>query len=88
MSRIPLTNKIHSTHLAPHDHALQHTLGDVSEGEDAVGRGMLSVIVVHKEGDKMSSPPFFLLAKKLGRDIFDRLRCWSGELTRVYANSK
>lgn len=88
MSYTELTTKIHSIHFAPDDHALHHMLGEVSEEEDVVGRGMLSVIVVHKEGDKMPGPGFFLLAKKLGRDTSNRVRCWSGELTRVYANSK
>ena len=88
MSYTELTTKIHAIHFAPDDHSLHYMLGELSEGEDAVGRGMLSVIVVHKEGDKMPGPGFFLLAKKLGRDTSDHVRCWSDELTRVYANSK
>jgi hypothetical protein len=88
MSYTELTTKIHSIHFAPDDHSLHHMLGEISEEEDAAGRGMLSVIVVHKEGDKMPGPGFFLLAKKLGRDTSDRVRCWSDELTKVYANSK
>jgi hypothetical protein len=88
MSYTELTTKIHSIHFAPDDHALHYMLGEVSEEEDAAGRGMLSVIVVHKEGDKMPGPGFFLLAKKLGRNVSDRARCWSDELTKVYANSK
>jgi hypothetical protein len=31
--------------------ALAHMVGQISEEEDAAGRGMLSVIVVHKVGD-------------------------------------
>ena len=57
-------------------------LGQISEEEDAAGRGMLSVLVVHKDGDKMPGPGFFTLAKKLGRDISDRDKCWSDELTK------
>lgn len=60
----------------------------VSEEKDAVRGGMLSLIVVHKEGDKMPGPGFFVLAKKLGRDTSDRERCWSDELTKVHANSR
>ena len=36
------------------------------------GRGMLSVIVVHKVGDMQPGPGFFQLAKKLGRDTSDK----------------
>ena len=88
MSYSELTTKIHAINFAPDDHALHHMLGEISEEEDAGGRGMLSVIVVHKEGDKMPGPGFFVLAKKLGRDTSDHVRCWSDELTKVYANSK
>jgi hypothetical protein len=83
-----LTTKIPSIHFAADDHGLHHMLGEVSEEEDAAGRGMLSVIVVHKEGDQMPGPGFFVLAKKLGRDTSDRVRCWADELTKVYACSK
>jgi len=38
-----------------------------------VGRGMLSVIVVHKEGDMQPGPGFFELAGELGRDTSDIL---------------
>jgi len=39
-------------------------LGEISQEEDAAGRGMLSVIVVHKVGDMQPGPGFFQLAKK------------------------
>jgi hypothetical protein len=39
MSYIELTTKIHSINFAPGDHALHHMLGEVSEEEEAVGRG-------------------------------------------------
>ena len=37
----------------------------------AAGRGMLSVIVVHKQGDMQPGPGFFELAQRLGRDTSD-----------------
>jgi hypothetical protein len=87
ISYTELTGNVHAIHFSPEDHALHHMLGQVSEEEDAAGRGMLSVIVIHKEGDMMPGPGFFVLAKRLGRDKTDRVRCWSEETTKVYANS-
>jgi len=46
---------------------------------------MLSVIVVHKFGDMQPGPGFFELAKKLGRDTSDILKCWVDELKKVHA---
>src|SRR5712691_5991374 len=68
MSYTELTGKVHAIHFSPDDNALHYMLGQVSEEEDEAGRGMLSVIVVHKEGDRMPGPGFFVLAKKLGRN--------------------
>ncbi len=83
-----LTGKVHTIHFSPEDNDFHHMLDDISREEDAAGRGMLSVIVVHKEGDKRPGPGFFKLAKKLGRDTSDREQCWVEEFNRVYANSK
>ena len=60
-------------------------LGEISTEEDAAGRGMLSVIVVHKVGDMQPGPGFFELAKQLGRDTSDIVKCWVEELKRVHA---
>jgi hypothetical protein len=83
-----LTGKVHTIHFSPEDNAFHHMLDDLSREEDAAGRGMLSVIVVHKAGDMMPGPGFFKLAKKLGRDTSDREQCWSDELKKVYGSSK
>jgi hypothetical protein len=45
---------------------------------------MLSVIVVHKAGDMQPCPGFFELAKELGRDTSDVLKCWVEELKKVH----
>jgi hypothetical protein len=58
-------------------------LGEISTESDAQGRGMLTVLVVHGDGDMRPGPGFFQLAKKLGRDVADRDRCWSDELSDV-----
>ncbi|HTE52172.1 MAG TPA: hypothetical protein VK698_15065 [Kofleriaceae bacterium] len=73
------------------DIAYGRMLGEVSEMEDAQGRGMLSAIVVHKVGDQEPGHGFFDLAAQLGRDIRDRLRCWTDEVKLahdVWANRK
>lgn len=79
-----LVGRIETIRMEPDSYALAHMLGEVSEEEDAAGRGMLSVIVVHKVGDMQPGPGFFQLAKKLGRDTSDIPTCWIEELKRVH----
>jgi hypothetical protein len=71
--------------LEGHDQRFFHLLGEISEEEDAAGRGMLSVIVVHKAGDMQPGPGFFELAKQLGRNTSDIVACWVAELHKVHA---
>jgi molybdopterin synthase catalytic subunit len=80
-----LASKLTSVHLEAHDQRLFHLLGDISTEEDGAGRGMLSVIVVHKHGDMQPGPGFFDLAKRLGRNTSDILKCWVEELKKVHA---
>lgn len=80
-----LVKEIRAISLDPHDQRLFHLLGEISSEEDADGRGMLSVIVVHKFGDMQPGPGFFELAKQLGRDTSDILKCWVDELKKVHA---
>jgi molybdopterin synthase catalytic subunit len=80
-----LVEKVKSIKLEPESYALSNMLGEVSAEEDAVGNGMLSVIVVHKSGDMQPGPGFFDLAKGLGRDTTDILKCWVEELKTVHA---
>jgi len=80
-----LVSKIHAFPLQAHDPRLFHLLGQISSEEDADGRGMLTVIVVHKIGDMQPGPGFFELAKSLGRDTSDILKCWVDELHKVHA---
>ena len=79
-----LANKITSILLEAHDPRLFKLLGEISSNEDSQGRGMLSVIVVHKQGDMQPGPGFFELAKELGRDTSDILDCWVKELKKVH----
>jgi hypothetical protein len=76
---------ITAVHLEAHDRRLFHLIGEISSEEDADGRGMLSVVVVHKGGDMQPGPGFFELAEQLGRDTSNILECWIEELHRVHA---
>ena len=76
--------QITAFHLEPHDSRLFHLLGEISTEEDAAGRGMLTAIVVHKNGDMQPGPGFFELAKSLGRNTKDPLACWVQEFNKVH----
>jgi hypothetical protein len=86
---IPYTDlvaDIKAINLPRNSPAFWDMLGEISEAEDAAGRGMLSVIVVHKVGDMQPGTGFFQLAKKLKRDTSDILVCWIDELKRVHGH--
>src|SRR5215470_8318342 len=82
-----LTKRISSIGFGPHDYSFHHLLGEISCEEEAAGRGMLSALVVHKE-DGMPGQGFFDLARQLGRDVTDQLKCWSEEVTTVLGKCK
>jgi hypothetical protein len=78
-----LVKEIRSITIDAHDTRLNHLLDEISREEDAEGRGMMSVLVVHKTGDQMPGPGFFKLAKLLGRDVRDKEAFWISELEHV-----
>ena len=80
-----LANKIKGIRLGAYDQRFFHFLGEISQDEDAAGRGMLTVLVVHKSGDMQPGPGFYELASYLERDTRDGLKCWIEELHRVHA---
>lgn len=80
-----LAAQIKAIQIRPESYAFAAMLGEISTEEDKAGRGMLSVIVVHKSGDMQPGPGFFELAKELGRDTSDILACWVAELKKVHA---
>ena len=80
-----LADKIRTIRLEAHDPRLFDLIGQISKEENAVGRGMLSVLVVHKVGDMQPGPGFFELAEELGRNTSDILDCWIKELKKVHA---
>ncbi len=79
-----LVLKVRTITFDPNAYALAHMLGEISTEEDAAGRGMLSVVVVHKHGDMKPGPGFFELAKQLGRKVSDKDKFWIDELSKVH----
>jgi hypothetical protein len=78
-----LVDRVQTIKLQANDYALAAMLGEISQESDAQGRGMLTVLVVHKTGDMRPGPGFFELAKKLDRDVSEIDRCWVEEFKRV-----
>lgn len=72
---------------APDDAAFHAMLGEVSETEAAAGRGMLSALVVLKDGPSAGSPGggFYTCAEGIGYQIPDKLKFWSDQLKAVIA---
>ena len=81
-----LVRMIDTVQFEAHDTRLFHLLGEISVEEDAAGRGMLSVVVVHKNGDMQPGPGFFVLGQHLGHDTNDLLKFWVSELNKVHAH--
>ena len=80
-----LVEKITTCRLEPQSPQLAHMLGEISTDEHRAGRGMLTVVVVHKSGDLMPGPGFFELACSLGHHVDDREAFWIRELEMVHA---
>ena len=76
--------KIRSLDLEPEGTHLAHMLGEISTEEHEAGRGMLTVVVVHKYGDQMPGKGFFDLGQALGYGTTDREAFWIGELAKVH----
>ncbi len=80
-----LVANINAINFQPHSKSFFEFLGEISEEEDAAGNGMMSALVVHKEGDMQPGPGFFELASRLGRDVRDIEKCWVAEFKKVHA---
>jgi hypothetical protein len=79
-----LAPRIQSVSLQADDMRLFHLLGEISEEENAAGRGMLSAFVVHKDSEEQPGPGFFELAKQLGKDTSDPVLCLVQEQTTAH----
>ena len=78
-----LATRITTVSFDPHGRPLSDLIGEISKEEDEAGRGMLSAIVIHKDGDNMPGNGFFEYAKTLGRDTSDKIEFWSNEVKTV-----
>lgn len=79
-----LVGLVNSVNFNAYDQRLFAMLGQVSIEEDENGRPLLSVLVVHKNGDVKPGPGFFELAASLGRDTRDADKAWIAETQKVY----
>src|SRR6266853_1515206 len=79
-----LTRQISGINFDPHGYDFRHFLGQLSSESDAAGEGLITALVIYKDRDQLPGPGFFDLAKRLGRDISDPVRCWSDEVNRVH----
>ena len=59
-------------------------LREVSVEEYAAGRGMMTALVVYKEGSMEPGPGFYELAEELGLDTNDIEACWVAQLHEVH----
>ena len=79
-----LAHQITAINFDPHGYDFRQFLGQLSSESDAAGEGMITALVIYKDRDQLPGPGFFDLAKMLGRNISDRVRCWSDEVKRVH----
>lgn len=78
-----LTAQISAIHFEPHGVPFSHFLGEISTEEHGAGRGMLTAIVIHKEGDRMPGGGFYDCAERLGLDVSDKIKLWAEQVRAV-----
>jgi len=83
-----LANQIKTVKIEYHARAFHEMLGEISIAEDNAGRGLLSALVIHKEGNKMPGQGFFNLAKERGKNFSDNDDFWIKELNSFYSQWK
>ena len=86
-----LSAKLTTVSIAPFGLPMPEMLGEIAEEENAEGRSLLTVVVVHKSGDMEPGIGFYELAERLGRNTTDRVKLWVTELHKVHdywANAK
>jgi hypothetical protein len=79
-----LAAEMKTLRIEPFGLQMSEMLGEVSEEEDDAGRGLLTVIVVHKSGDMEPGKGFYDLAAKRGRNVTDKTKLWVAELHKVH----
>jgi hypothetical protein len=71
---------------APYDARLPQLLAEISTEEAKAGRGMMTALIVRKNGDERPGRGFFELAQRLGYDISDPQKFWLGQVNKVFAS--
>jgi len=80
-----LVRQLQSIRFAPENFVFHQMLDQISTEEDQLGRGLLTVVVVHKAEDMRPGPGFFELAESRGRDVRTIDETWLAELDAVWA---
>lgn len=70
----------------PYDSSLPQLLAEISTDEAKAGRGMMTVLIVRKNGDQRPGRGFFELAERLGYDVSDPEKFWNDQVNRVFAS--
>lgn len=78
-----LVGEMKTIRLEPDSNALAGMLGQISAAEYDSGRGMLTVLVIHKGGDMMPGRGFFELAEELGEVFDDDDELWITQFKKV-----
>lgn len=68
----------------PHDSRLPQFLAEICTEEAEAGRGMMTALIVRKNGDQRPGAGFFQLARRLGFDVSDPEKFWLGEINKVF----
>ena len=79
-----LSNQMTSIRIDAFGLPMSEMLGEIAEAEDDAGRGLLTVIVVHKTGDQEPGVGFYEMAEKRGRNVSDRMALWVSEFKKVH----
>jgi len=77
-----LAGQIRTINFQANDKPFHDLLGYLSVREHSEGRGLLSVLVVHKGGDLRPGKGFFQLAKECGL-TGDEEKIWSDQFSKV-----
>ena len=70
----------------PRDSRLPQFLAEISTEEAKAERGMMTALVVRKDGDQRPGAGFFELAGRLGYDVSDPEKFWVEEVNKVFAS--
>ena len=70
----------------PYDSRLPQFLAEISTEEAKAGRGMMTALVVRKNGDQKPGGGFFELAERLGYVVSDPEKFWIEQVNKVFAS--